>query len=87
MNYFGVEAMREALRRSESMVQRGGARGGGFDSLRYRILVTSLTRTQSYEEAVAVTELKRARRIRSGRRRHGKVKHWRDLLRRARRVS
>ncbi len=85
MNHFEMKAMDESLRRTEPMVQ-WGMKVNEFDSMRYRALVTNLTRTRSYEEAVAVTELKRAQRIRDGRRRHGKVKHWRDLLRRARRT-
>lgn len=56
------------------------------DRIRYRMLVTNLLRAEFYEEAHAIALLREARRLRSGKRRHRRVKRARDLLRAARKL-
>lgn len=86
--FIDVKAMTKALEQVGPIVQQFATHfGRGLDEMRHRLLVTNLMRAMTYEEAVAISYLKRAKRITNGRRRHGMVKHRRDELRQARRAA
>lgn len=93
--YVDVEALRRTMQAGAVALQRfaDGLRpvvlnlNEEIDSIRYRMLVTNLLRTRTYEEATAIVNLRKARSIRNGRRRHGMVKHRRDELRAARKQA